>query len=106
MSDDDIKAQYGPNATRESVVSRYASSRNKDVAIQAKLAEQMRQWFKDNPPKEGERDYDEKADDYRKSIVAPYVSARVRQLLTKPGETRKQGGKTYRYDGFDWNEVN
>lgn len=73
MSDDEIKANFGEAATKDSVI--------ESINVHhARLQEEMRQWFK-SP--EGQKATFEQANEHRQRIERPYVMDAVRATLNK-----------------------
>lgn len=77
MTDDEIKVTYGPDATKDSVIS--------EINVHAaRVQEEMRAWFK--TPQGQKATFDE-ANAHRQEVESPYVMDAVRGTLAKKAPT-------------------
>lgn len=97
MTDADAQKYFGKDATARTVIAAEQIQYAKQVA-------KMQAWLKANPEAT-----EDKAEEYRQTLNAPFVMATARQSLAPrippqfhEGERRRQNGVVYEYDGKTW----
>jgi hypothetical protein len=109
MSDADFREKFGPKAKREDIIAKIGDFQQSENRAFAERQAQFLAVVHDNPEKAKDPDW---LSDQREKIERPHVEQVVKQAMTggvkntfQKNEVRRQGGKTYRYDGSTWQEV-
>jgi len=107
MSDADFREKFGPKAKREDIVAKIGSYQEAENKAYIDRQAKFLQVVHDNPEKAKDPEW---LTQQREDIERPHVEAKVKQALGggtqfQKGEVRSQGGKQYKYDGTQWDEV-